>query len=94
MANVEFINNPPYAKGELAGERQVPKGVMKRLEAIGVEVSALRVRVGKLQALVDGMPDKEATETVAVPGLKGSLDRIESELRGCLRPLGALEELF
>jgi hypothetical protein len=93
MANVEFINNPPYAKGELAGVSP-PKGVIKRLEVIGAEVSALRARLGKLQALVDGMPDKEATETVAIPGLKGALDRIESELRGMQRPLGALEELF
>jgi hypothetical protein len=89
MANVEFIKG-----GEISGAQATPKGVMKRLEAIGVEVSALRARLGKLQALVDGMPDKEPVEMVAIPGMKGALDRIESELRGMQRPLGALEELF
>jgi hypothetical protein len=72
-----------------------PAGILHRLDAIANDITQLRVRIGKLQARVDGMSDPlPNTAEVAVKGLKGALDRIESDLRGIARPLGALEELF
>jgi hypothetical protein len=72
-----------------------PVGILHRLDAIANEVALLRTRVGKLQAKVDGMREPPPNaEPAPVKGLKGALDRIESDLRGIARPLGALEELF
>jgi hypothetical protein len=72
-----------------------PAGILHRLDAIANEVMQTRIRLSKLQAKIDGLSEPQPnTGEVSIKGLKGALDRIESDLRGIARPLGALEELF
>ena len=75
--------------------KDVPTGALQRLDMIATEMGQLRNRMNKLLAKVDGMSEPPpATETVPLKGMKGALDKIESDLRGIARPMGALEELF